>query len=155
MNFVISSDLACLLVREQTIVSISISSDVTSPATSPCHIPDGGNEGQKLSVMYFFWLGQLICLEEAHYIVASSAIADDIAEEYSTGWIKNYKTRTKEAHLKDRLSYCNSRTFVHTMNFAHGGKRFLIIDWKFYIMWHLLVADGDSDVMGSGLNKPL
>ena len=56
MFFIISSDLACLLVREQTIVGISISSDVTSPATSPCHIPDGGNEGTelKLSVMYFF-----------------------------------------------------------------------------------------------------
>ena len=56
MYFIISSDLACLLDREQTIVSISISSDVTSPATSPCHITDGGNEGTelKLSVMHFF-----------------------------------------------------------------------------------------------------
>ena len=80
MYFIISSDLACLLVREQTIVSISISSDVTSPATSPCHIPDGRNEGTelKLSVIH----GRLISLEEAPYIVASSAIADDIAEEY-------------------------------------------------------------------------
>lgn len=149
MYFIISSDLACLLIREQTIVSISISSDVTSPATSPCHIPDGGNEGTelKLSVMHFFWLGRLICLEGAHYIVASSAIADDIAEEYSTGWIKNYKTDDQESSTKI------STPISHFANIcAHSefrpGERFLKIDWTFCTMWRLLVADGESRCNG-------
>lgn len=108
----------------------------------------------KLSVMHFFWLGRLICLEEAHYIVASSAIADDIAEEYSTGWIKNYKNEDQRSSSKRWTPILQFADICAHSEFR-PGKRFLNIDWKFYAMWHLLIVDGDSDVMGSRLNKTL